>query len=367
MSIQLKKEIKLFFEANPSPLIIVSQDSKILDFNHQLLILLQYEIPPTALNQLSDLFSVELENDLWWFDYFWESGVFRDIEAKIYNQKQDIVEVLVSGSKINLDNHQLLLISLQDVSQLRRNQLALYEARLAAEHANQGKTQFLSYITHELKTPLNSIMGFSQLLLRRSSAQVDFEKDQDKIQKIYTSGNHLLSLINDLLDISKLELGEFDIALLPVNLTAVLKESIASLQSLFSQKNITLTEHFNAENMLVLSDNMRLKQIFLNILSNAIKYTAENGQVDIYLKVIEPNMLQVCIEDNGEGIAQDQLTELFKPFKRLTSDLSAIEGTGLGLTIARHLSKMMKAKIYAKSELTKGSRFFFEIPIHKQY
>ncbi|VVN79468.1 PAS domain S-box protein [Pseudomonas fluorescens] len=240
----------------------------------------------------------------------------------------------------------------------RRDELAA--ARMAADQANQAKSDFLSSMSHELRTPMNSVLGFAQMLESDSDLSAD---QKDSVQEILKGGKHLLDLINGVLDLATIESGHVILSLETVALASILKECWSFIQVLAEARHITM--HFNVPAKLaVCADRMRLKQVLLNLLSNAVKYNREGGNISISVQPVDDERLKITIADTGAGIPSDRVHELFQPFNRLGAEHSDIEGTGIGLTIARRLIELMQGTIGASSEVGTGTTFWIELPVH---
>jgi signal transduction histidine kinase/ActR/RegA family two-component response regulator len=246
------------------------------------------------------------------------------------------------------------------------SELAIERDRLAhaleqARKANKAKSIFLSNMSHELRTPMNAIIGFSDLLLVDTD---EFSEDHlSYLEEISTAGRHLLSLINEVLDLSRIEAGRVEVKQEKVQLANLLGECINLLEPLASQGRVSLKLDGN-HNYSLRADQMRLKQVLINLISNAIKYNRMdgNGEVTLRSEVIGEE-LHIHIIDNGHGIARESLAELFVPFSRFDSHAAMIEGTGIGLVIARKLIELMEGSILVESELGQGSTFTVVIPL----
>ena len=236
----------------------------------------------------------------------------------------------------------------------------LIESRNAAIEANSAKTNFISMISHELRTPLNAILGFSQLL--KMSDEPELNKDQDEqVEGILDSGRHLLSLIEELLDLSKIEAHKLNVTIEDVSLTYILSETLALMSPVATQFNIEVINNVDNEELnLVKADTKRLKQIFINLISNAIKYNNVNGKVTIDLETIANDKVRVTVSDTGYGLTKEQQDVLFTPFQRHNTK---IEGIGLGLYITQNIIELMHGDIGVESEVNKGSSFWFELPL----
>jgi signal transduction histidine kinase len=219
-------------------------------------------------------------------------------------------------------------------------------------------------MAHELRTPMNAITGFSQLL--QTNPKEPLTKTQDEyINIVLQSSNHLLDLINQILNLAKLQSGTLKADLERVNPRKTIDECIDIVEFLARKRNITL--HYACDGMTgpnALADRARLKQVVLNLASNAIKYNRENGTVRFLCEVAEnPNMFKISVIDTGVGIQAEHLGELFEPFNRLDHETDAIEGTGIGLAITRDLVQMMGGTINVESEVNVGTTFWIEIPL----
>ncbi|MFV2059452.1 MAG: ATP-binding protein [Gammaproteobacteria bacterium] len=240
-----------------------------------------------------------------------------------------------------------------------KRQSLLYEQNtLQAEKSNEEKSKFLSRMSHELRTPLNSIIGFTQLLQLESKGELQ----QEYCSEVLNSSRHLLNLINEVLDLSKIESGQIDLSIEDLNYYNILKDSISMVSPLTSGNNIKieLKEPEN-KNSLVAADKTRLKQIIVNLLSNAIKYNKNKGEVIVDTS-ISGNKVKFSFSDTGIGLTSEQISKLFIPFNRLHSELTDIEGTGIGLSISRKLIEAMGGEIGVESENNNGSVFWFDLP-----
>ncbi|KAA6171600.1 PAS domain S-box protein [Pseudomonas marginalis] len=244
----------------------------------------------------------------------------------------------------------------RDITDRRAAEIALRTAREEAERASRAKSEFLSRMSHELRTPLNSILGFAQLL------DIDAPTGQKaQIGHILRAGQHLLILINEVLDIAKIEAGRLPLNIESVPLVIALQEALTLVSPMAADACIHLVPlpMLTADSGIV-ADRQRLTQVLLNLLSNAIKYNRPEGQVTIEVK-IDQQRIAVSVSDTGKGIAADRLVRLFKPFERLETDPN-VEGSGLGLALSKSLLEMMNGSLTVQSQPGAGSRFTLELP-----
>jgi signal transduction histidine kinase len=232
----------------------------------------------------------------------------------------------------------------------------LQRARLEADRANLAKSDFLSRMSHDLRTPLNAIMGFAQLLDLDGLAA-----DQaDSVQHILRGGEHLLSLINEVLDIARIESGHLTLSLEPVSVADAVDHALDLIRPMAAKRGIAITSDA-ARGLYVLADRQRLNQILLNLLSNAVKYNREGGKVSVRAGA-EDEHVRIDVVDNGAGIPPEKLALMFTPFERLGAEQTSIEGTGLGLALARRLAAEMKGTLTVASKLDHGTVFHVTLP-----
>lgn len=234
-------------------------------------------------------------------------------------------------------------------------------ARLEAEVASQAKTEFLSRVSHELRTPLNAILGFAQLLEQDLAGR----PEQRSVQLIHSSGHHLLQLVNDVLDISRIEAGNLVMASNPLALRPLLEEAVAMTRSLALSQGITLQPVRlppEVTDLPVLADRHRLLQVLLNLLSNAVKYNRPGGEVQVVVTVLPDDRVQVAVRDTGPGVAPELRDKLFTPFVRAVD--AGVEGTGLGLAVSKSLIEAMGGDIDWQALSPCGSEFRIRLPRH---
>jgi signal transduction histidine kinase len=216
-------------------------------------------------------------------------------------------------------------------------------------------------MSHELRTPMNAIIGFSQLMLRKRQNPLT-PQQVDMMERILNNGKHLLTLINEILDLSKIEAGRLDLKLEAFNLVTLVSSTIEEIRSLADEKHLALQVHTDLQNQNAINDSFRLRQILVNLLSNAIKFT-DTGTVEVEVKEASPDRIVFTVKDTGIGIAPDELEHIFEEFRQVDQSLTKrYPGTGLGLAITKSLVELMKGTITVESQLGQGSTFRIELP-----
>jgi signal transduction histidine kinase/ActR/RegA family two-component response regulator len=248
----------------------------------------------------------------------------------------------------------------QRTAELRGTFADLETAREAADVANRSKSSFLSRMSHELRTPLNAVLGFAQVL---DLDDLD-PNQQEAVDQILRGGKHLLGLINEVLDISRIETGDLALSAESVLVSDVVGETVDLIRPLAEQRSIQIhADHHVGENIHVFADRQRLKQVLLNLLSNAVKYNRLHGSVTISCARPDPTRLRIRVADTGPGIRGEQLGKVFVPFERLGAERTDIEGTGIGLALSRRLAEAMGGTVDLESVPGEGSTFWVELPV----
>ena len=231
------------------------------------------------------------------------------------------------------------------------------------EVASQHKSEFLANMSHELRTPLNAIIGFSEVLGERMFGELN-EKQDEYLKDIHASGQHLLSLINDILDLSKIEAGRMELEFTEFHLPTALDSALTLVRERAGRRNITLQMNVDERLGQVQADERKIRQVVLNLLSNAIKFTPEGGRIEV-AAVPKDGLVEISVSDTGVGIAPEDQEAVFEEFRQVGTADKKVEGTGLGLTLCRKFIELHGGKIWVRSEVGTGSTFTFTIPIRR--
>ena len=272
------------------------------------------------------------------------------------------IAIEVSLSPVEMEEGVLVSAAIRDITERKRNEEDLRQARVAAEAGSAAKSEFLSSMSHELRTPLNAILGYAQLLQRDKKEPLS-PRHRERVDQLLKGGEHLLRLIDDMLDLSRIEAGGVSISTEPVSVVEVLDEVRRTLESMAARTGITID--VVGAPATVAADRMRFAQILMNLGSNAIKYNRPNGKVTFVVSPAPRNdRVRVMVSDTGIGIAADKHPKIFQPFQRAGQEMGPIEGTGIGLVISKRLSELMDGEVGFRSDPGSGSDFWIDLPAH---
>lgn len=290
-----------------------------------------------------------------------------DVEYRLISIKGEVRWIRGRGRAVFNEKGQPIMMSgsNMDITEVKRAEERVLLAKEQAEKANRAKSEFLSSMSHELRTPLNAILGYTQLFEYDGNLK---SQQIENVREIRKAGEHLLQLINDVLDLAKIESGNMTVSLEPVLVSRLLDECFTLVQPQADARGIRLSariaEHVNTY---VIADHVRCKQAVLNLLSNAVKYNHVGGEVEVVLAVEEGLKLRISVRDTGRGIPLQRQGEVFQPFNRLSAENSNIEGSGVGLVITKQLVEMMQGKLDFSSTEGVGTTFWMDFPIASEW
>lgn len=293
-----------------------------------------------------------------------KKGRVRDFVAQLKAKDGTLIDCSISTEPIKMDHQELMLWTANDVTKSKSFERQLILARDEAENASRAKSDFLASMSHELRTPLNAVLGFAQLL--QIAPKNTLTKDQNEyVENILDGGSHLLTLVNEILDLARIEADQLDLSLKKVEINSIISDCVAMTEPLGKSREITIMDNFSdGASVQVRTDPIRLKQVLLNLLSNAIKFNELGGSVVVDGRETEEQYLRLSVTDTGSGIAEEDKASVFVLFHRLNADpMVAREGSGIGLTVTKHLMERMGGHIGFDSEVGVGSTFWIELPL----
>jgi PAS domain S-box-containing protein len=345
--------------------LIAPETGNIVDANPAASDFWGYSVEKLRTMNISDIHTLPLDKVLPILNVALKQNLHLETQHRLSNG--DIKDIEFYSNAIVYEGKMVLYAILHDITERKQqeeeikrlSESELNKAKLEAEKANRAKSEFLSQMSHELRTPMNAVLGFAQLL-----ALDELTEDQsESVEHIITAGHHLMDLINQVLDLARIEAEKLELNFEEISLTFLIQNCLSLVQPLTMKNQIQLIDNSGIGfQSLVIVDKLRFKQVLLNLISNAIKYNRTAGSVTITTALVKPHRLKISITDTGNGLSKAQLAKLFQPFERLTAKNSQIEGTGIGLCISKKLIEAMDGRIGVESEEGEGSCFWIEIP-----
>jgi len=342
-------------------------DSRIEEVNPSICHMLGYQREELLGLKYSELLDADLERATESVRRILQDKLPFVTERNLRKKDGALVAVELNAGLVETGGRQLIMVNLRDLTERKQAERKLQEtnaqlesAKAAAEKANLAKSEFLSSMSHELRSPLNAVLGFAQLM--ECQTPPPSEKQKRSIDQILKAGWHLLSLINEILDLAKIELGKVTMLQESISISEVLQECQAMMEPQAQQREIQVTFPHLDKPLYVRADQTKVKQVMLNLLSNAIKYNRVGGAVMVECAMSGTNRLRVSVKDTGVGLAPEQLAQLFQPFNRLGQESGTQEGTGIGLVVTKRLVELMGGVIGFESSVGVGSVFWFELP-----
>ncbi|NPE28566.1 PAS domain-containing protein [Methanococcoides sp. SA1] len=282
-------------------------------------------------------------------------------ERILLKQSGEELPILKTVSHVDIKGKKHIIESFLDISAQKKAEAELKEAKIEADYANQAKSKFLASMSHEIRTPLNSIIGFSDLLVMQNQGQLT-ENQGRYLGNISKSSSHLLKLINQILDLSKVEAGKMSLEPTYFGLAIVFDDIKSILLPLALKKGIEMNFYISPEIDKITADHTKLQQILFNLISNSIKFTPDSGKIDVSAS-INGDSIEISVSDNGTGMTEEEATSVFEPFAQLENAISSnYDGTGLGLALVKKFIELHGGTIKLISQVGEGSTFSFNIP-----
>ncbi len=348
------KELETILDNAADAIVVLDREGKILGFNRGAETLFGYSAEALASRHLGDLFAPESEraarNDL--------DGLARNVS----NDGREVIGRLRQGGLIPLFmtmgrvSEEKFCAVFRDITQWKRAEEELIDAKRQAEKASSAKSEFLAKISHEIRTPLNAIIGFSEVMMEERFGAIGNERYREYLKDIHASGGHVISLLNDLLDLSKIEAGKVELNFAGLDLNDLTQQCVALMQPQANKERIIIRTSLPASIPAVVADARSVRQIVLNLLSNSIKYTRAGGQVIVSTAITDHGEVALRIRDTGVGMSEKDIQTALEPFRQLaTSVRPGTQGTGLGLPLTKALAEANRAHFKIKSAVDDGT------------
>jgi PAS domain S-box-containing protein len=354
------RELKSILDTATDGIVVVDRDGRVLSLNRSAEALFGYDSREVALRPFTELFAPESERAA--RDYL--DGLAQNGVASLLNDGREVIGRVRQGGLIPLfmtmgrvsDGANKFCAVFRDITQWKRAEEDLLNAKRHAERASSAKSDFLAKISHEIRTPLNAIIGFSEVMMEERFGPVGSDRYREYLKDIHASGGHLVSLINDLLDLSKIEAGKLDLTFASVNLNELVQQCVALMQPQANRERIIIRSSLSPALPAIVADARSVRQIVLNLLSNSIKFTGAGGQVIISSALTERGEAVMRVRDTGIGMSEKEIETAMEPFRQLaTSTRWGSGGTGLGLPLTKALAEANRATFAIKSAVNSGT------------
>lgn len=362
------EELRAILDTATDGIITLDRDGKIHTFSAGAEAIFGYRIAEVADKPFGDLLAPDSRKVL--RDYL--SALQGPGLASVFNDGREVNAIVKQGGSVplfltigalqSLTSRAAFCAVVRDITQWKRTELELRQAKEVAEATSRQKSEFLARISHELRTPLNAIMGFSEVMRLERFGEIKNDKYRGYVNDIHSSGGLLLSLINDLLDLSKVEAGQLELNFTAVNLSDTADNAIKMLQEAATGARVVIRKAMPNDLPNVVADQRSMRQIMLNILSNAIKFTDPGGQVIVSAQMNKTGELKLRVKDTGIGMNAEQLRDALEPFKRVVTEGREVQGTGLGLPLTKALAEANRTKFDISSEPRKGTLIELTFP-----
>jgi len=296
---------------------------------------------------------------------FIRSGIRSEGEIKIIRKTGDVANTLYTTATLEFSQRQRFQITtVMDITLRKQMEQSLRVAKDDADAANRAKSVFLANMSHELRTPLNAIIGFSEMMMHETFGPLGHTKYKEYMKDVYTSAHHLLEIINEVLDMSKIEAGRIDLDEGEMDIAALMKSVVRMVDSRAFGRNIILKLHLDPDLPHLMGDQRLVRQIFINLVTNAVKFSKPNGVVQVCVGMLEDGQMQMTVRDEGIGIPKDKLEQVMEPFGQVSdrAENAHFQGTGLGLPLAKAMANMHSAQLRLESDTDKGTKVYVIFP-----
>ncbi|WP_114011346.1 ATP-binding protein [Cohaesibacter intestini] len=363
-------ELEAILDTATDGVVVLDGDGHVLRMNHSAEALFEVDRHEVAGGSFLGLLAEESHKTA--IDYL--NSLSKNGLASVLNDGRDVIGVIASGGliplhvtmgRVNIPGTERFCAVLRDNSQHKRSEEELLTGKILAENANKQKSTFLAKVSHEIRTPLNAIIGFAEVMMEERFGPVGSERYKDYLRDIKTSGNHIMSLINDLLDLSKVEAGKMDLQFEATHLNRLVAETVSLMQQQANRQHIIIRTSLASELPQIAGDQRSLRQIVLNLLSNAVKFTHAGGQVILSTVHEENGDVVLRIRDTGIGMSEKDLVTALEPFRQVSSVRDSAQGTGLGLPLTKALVEANRGCLTLKSKPGEGTLVEVSFPAER--